>query len=1066
MNSHNLNMTKKFATLALATLCAASAWATSTGMEVEVTATSEYGTTYRVYATFDDPGDQLIAAYGTVGAAQNAPLLISSTTGFYQSAAGADYGQAINPILFAIIPEVEYDSWLTIGTENSTGGGGVNNVGMDTFMASWNSGGDLYINTFTGGSWFIVPGSNPDAYAGEDGRVLLAQLTTTGFVELVINYQWDDPTGETYQTEGLTSSFPNVVLGCMDASACNYDATAEQEDGSCEYPGDACDDGDSNTTNDVYSTDCGCSGELIVLGCTDATACNYDAEANVDEGCIFPGDTCDDGDASTVQDTLDDSCNCSGLFYNPGCTDSVACNYDATATENDGSCLYPSSTLDCDGNCLNDVNDNGICDEDEAFGCTVPSADNYDPTANSDNGTCVWAGGLVTGLTAEVYNEDAETGLTTYRLYVEFSSDDIQMTALWGTDSHPLQLIPSTSFFQDEMGSWTPSEINPILFPIVPSLEFDSWVTIGAAPGETNTAGEVGMSAFYPEFEAGNALNVNTYTGGSLFVLPYTSPQSVPVDGKILIAQLTTDGAVNALANIQFRDPNDVSTEVTGLPLIFPAEAVTGSGCTDPEALNYDPTALLDDGSCEYPGPSYDGLTYELVAEDLPSAGLRTYRVYANFTNPNDQLSAVFAQDGNPLSVATTSTFHQDPNGGAFANEINAALFGVFPDLAYDSWVTIGGENSAVNLSTVGMDAAAAEFETGGNLEIDNALGGSWFVLPDLEPLAFPDEQGRVLIAQLTTSGQVSMTVNMQYRAENGENPQVLNETLVFPDIALGCTDEAACNYDAGAEADDGSCFYAEQYYNCNFQCINDTDGDGVCDELEIAGCQDPEAANYNPSATDEDGSCLYPGCTDAEACNYDSSANSDDGSCDYPELYYNCDGECNNDTDGDGVCDELEIPGCTDSGAANYNVNATDDDGSCAYPGCTNPDADNYDPGANEDDGSCVVGGCMYSNASNYNPAATYENGSCSFEGCMDVEATNYESFATTDDGSCVYETPGCTYVDAENYDPAATIDDGSCVLPSGESDCPFDSDGNGSVGSADLLDFLAQYGSPCPGN
>jgi len=29
---------------------------------------------------------------------------------------------------------------------------------------------------------------------------------------------------------------------------------------------------------------------------------------------------------------------------------------------------------------------------------------------------------------------------------------------------------------------------------------------------------------------------------------------------------------------------------------------------------------------------------------------------------------------------------------------------------------------------------------------------------------------------------------------------------------------------------------------------------------------------------------------------------------------------------------------------------------------------------------------------------------------------------------------------------------------------DCPFDTDGNGLVGSADLLEFLAAYSYPCP--
>ena len=37
-----------------------------------------------------------------------------------------------------------------------------------------------------------------------------------------------------------------------------------------------------------------------------------------------------------------------------------------------------------------------------------------------------------------------------------------------------------------------------------------------------------------------------------------------------------------------------------------------------------------------------------------------------------------------------------------------------------------------------------------------------------------------------------------------------------------------------------------------------DTDGDGICDEFEVAGCSDDAACNYDADATDDDGSCTY----------------------------------------------------------------------------------------------------------------------------------------------------------------------------------------------------------------
>ena len=40
----------------------------------------------------------------------------------------------------------------------------------------------------------------------------------------------------------------------------------------------------------------------------------------------------------------------------------------------------------------------------------------------------------------------------------------------------------------------------------------------------------------------------------------------------------------------------------------------------------------------------------------------------------------------------------------------------------------------------------------------------------------------------------------------------------------------------------------------------------------------------------------------------FNSEANEEDGSCEYPDTYYDCDGVCLEDVDGDGVCDEIEI--------------------------------------------------------------------------------------------------------------------------------------------------------------
>lgn len=56
------------------------------------------------------------------------------------------------------------------------------------------------------------------------------------------------------------ANYPAPVLGCTSALACNYNATATQDDGSCLIQGAACDDGNANTTNDVINANCQCAG--------------------------------------------------------------------------------------------------------------------------------------------------------------------------------------------------------------------------------------------------------------------------------------------------------------------------------------------------------------------------------------------------------------------------------------------------------------------------------------------------------------------------------------------------------------------------------------------------------------------------------------------------------------------------------------------------------------------------------------------------------------------------------------------------------------------------------------
>ena len=81
-----------------------------------------------------------------------------------------------------------------------------------------------------------------------------------------------------------------------------------------------------------------------------------------------------------------------------------------------------------------------------------------------------------------------------------------------------------------------------------------------------------------------------------------------------------------------------------------------------------------------------------------------------------------------------------------------------------------------------------------------------------------------------------------------------------FNQSLIGCTDEAACNFDPTSEEDDGSCEYPVMGFDCEGNCLLDEDNDGICDP-EVEGCTNGLACNYMPDATEDDGTCDFCSC-------------------------------------------------------------------------------------------------------------------------------------------------------------------------------------------------------------
>ena len=315
----------------------------------------EFYGTYKIYANFTNPSDVLSALYSDVGALQTPQMFIDAPCGCHNPVMGSNVMDATNTSALWIGPfmDWEYDTYWTIGMESSDAPGSLpQSVGMPTTGAN-------ICSDITDNCTIFCVGIPSNAIAGDDLKILIAQVTTCGhfslsacaqvFVEgdqqqvqyacpplLEVTHIYDN--GECVNDadgDGICDEFE--VIGCMEEDACNYDPAATDNTGGCDYSCYGCIDPNSCNYNPEASLDDGTCDYTSCLGCTLPQACNYDPEAILDDNsCILPGDSCDDGEALTFDDFIQDDCTCLGF----GCHDEEACNYFINSLPANISCNY------------------------------------------------------------------------------------------------------------------------------------------------------------------------------------------------------------------------------------------------------------------------------------------------------------------------------------------------------------------------------------------------------------------------------------------------------------------------------------------------------------------------------------------------------------------------------------------------------------------------------------------------------------------------------------------------------------------------------------------------------
>ena len=297
-------------------------------------------------------------------------------------------------------------------------------------------------------------------------------------------------------------------------------------------------------------------------------------------------------------------------------------------------------------------------------------------------------------------------------------------------------------------------------------------------------------------------------------------------------------------------------------------------GCTDEDADNFNPDANVDDGSCIYdssPIMEISGFLGNIEENSHYSYGIPGGATNIKHYNTQELESVNLGEDTFPNENNETLVFIDFNNSRSQYNNNE-------PLDTFESWV-------AGNIQFSSLQENNIIFNNNANEE-----NGSIVLLTDSE-----NENDNPRIAVMLRAGdiydQLSFMLLVATLTDNtsNENQFITNIPIAidehYPPPVLGCTDATACNYNADATEDDGSCTYPQDGYDCDGNPIN-------------WGCQNPNAENYNP----------------------DANIGSDEEYCIFA------------DTDGDGVPDYQEIPGCTDPLATNYNQYATDDDGSCEY--------------------------------------------------------------------------------------------------------------------------------------
>ena len=598
---------------------------------------------------------------------------------------------------------------------------------------------------------------------------------------------------------GLTyiwQSQPTGIYGCTDPAACNFNSAALYNNFSCEY--------------------CSCQ----TCGCMDSSACNFDMTATYALACSFE-------------------------CY--GCTDATATNFDPNAAYSDGSCFYAGQ--------------GETCSDPIVVECGVQYTGNTDNVSNDNNVSGVISCQSTLGTAGQYWyvlnvpsiqtiQVSTMSALTDYdtKLHV-FSSNSINACGM-------MNCIGSNDDFGGTLQSQMTFVASPGLFYFIRvggylnlsgSFEFtiDGLCALGCTDsiacnydstaisddgscdycscGGTCGCTDVTACNFSPQatIDDGScsssilvyiSADTTVCLGETVYFWSYSSAYNSTYEWTAngVVISTGSEAAVTPMTNtlIQLTASDENGCTGTDMAMVSVFACVAGCtdatacnynpqatspsncdysclGCTDAEALNFDADATVDNGSCYFAG---EGTTC---------------------SNPISLSCAEGWYSGVTVDVANDNTTSgSNVCGGVSSSGQRWYVY----EAAFSSTITVSTINSLTNYDTY--------------LKVFTGSCGN------LSCVAFNDDiPGTNFQSQVVFTAQAGV---IYFIRVGGFSSQQGTFGLTF-DCGGGCLDPQACNYQAQAPFEDGSCTYGADCF----------------------GCTDIDASNYSPQAVYSEG-CAY----------------------------------------------------------------------------------------------------------------------------------------------------------------------------------------------------------------